>query len=68
MLSSPKGEERVCHSTVLAADIDPPLVEQVFDIPQRQRKPDIHHDRKLDNLGWRFEVTEWVFAHEAKLE
>jgi hypothetical protein len=33
------------------ADIDSALVKQVFDIAQRQRKSDVHHHRKLDDLG-----------------
>ena len=33
------------------ANIDSALVKQVFDISQRERKPDVHHDRKLDDLG-----------------
>lgn len=50
------------------ADIDPALVEQVFDVSQRERKSNIQHDRQPDDFGRRVEVSEWVFRHgvEAK--
>ena len=32
------------------ADINPALVKKVFDISQGERKSDIHHHRKLDDL------------------
>ena len=32
------------------ADVDTALVEQVFNLPQRQWEPDIHHHGKADNL------------------
>jgi hypothetical protein len=44
------------------ANVDPALVKQVFDIAQGQRKSDIHHDRKLDDLGRGFEVAERVWS------
>jgi hypothetical protein len=33
------------------ANVDPSLVEQVFDIAQGQRKANVHHHRKLDDFG-----------------
>lgn len=33
------------------ANVDPALVQQVFDIAQRQRYSEIYHDRELDDLG-----------------
>jgi len=44
----------------LVADIDAPLMEQVLDLPQRQRIADIHHHREADYLGRRVEITEGV--------
>ncbi len=32
------------------ADVDPALLEQVFHVSKRERKSDIHHDRKLDDF------------------
>lgn len=32
-------------------DVDTSLVEQVLDIPQRQRVADVHHYRQADDLG-----------------
>ena len=42
------------------ADIDAAFVEQIFDLPQRKRKPDIHHHRQADDLGGRLEISEWI--------
>ncbi len=36
------------------------LVKQVFDLPQQQRKADIHHDCQADDLGRSLEITEWI--------
>jgi len=35
----------------LAADIDAALEQQVLDMAQRQRAPDIHHRREADNFA-----------------
>lgn len=45
------------------ADVDPALVEKVFDIAQRQRKSNIHHHRKLDDFWRVFKVAERVLGH-----
>src|SRR5665811_556252 len=44
----------------LVADIDPPLVEQILDLPQRKRIADVHHHHEADHLGRRVEITEGV--------
>jgi hypothetical protein len=44
----------------LMADLDPALVQQVFDIPQRQGEPDVHHHRQADDLGRRLELAKRV--------
>jgi len=36
----------------LMANVDPALREQIFDIPQAQRKPNIHHHHKPNDF-WR---------------
>ena len=38
------------------ADLDPALVQQIFDIPKRERETDVQHHRKADDLGTGFEV------------
>lgn len=45
------------------ADIDPALVKQVLDIPQRERKSDIHEYAQLDDFGRSLEVAERVLGH-----
>jgi hypothetical protein len=50
----------------LVADIDTALEQQIFDLAQRQRVPDIHHHREADNFGRTIEITEGVF-HPSKL-
>jgi hypothetical protein len=48
----------------LMADLDAALMQQVLDVPQREREPDVHHDRQADDLGRRLEVLEGAgFAH-----
>ena len=42
-------------------------MEQVLDLPQRLRKPDIHHDSKADDLGRSLEITEWI-SHPQTLQ
>ena len=32
----------------LVADVDPALVQQILDVPQGQREPDVHHHRQTD--------------------
>ena len=44
----------------LVADIDTALEQQVLDLAQRQRVPDIHHHRQADDLGRTIEIAEWI--------
>ena len=39
-------------------DLDPAFVEQVFDVAQRNREPDLEHHRQADDLWARLEVAE----------
>ena len=50
----------------LVADIDTALEQQVLDLAQRQRVPDIHYHREEDDFGRTIEITEGVF-HPSKL-
>ena len=46
----------------LVAKVDTALEQQILDIPQRERKADIHHDHQADHLGRRVEAakgTRW---------
>jgi hypothetical protein len=38
------------------ADVDAALEKQVFNIPQGQRKPHVHHHHQADYLGRRIEI------------
>lgn len=38
------------ESDRLVADVDAAFVQQILHIPERQRKPDLHHDRQADDL------------------
>jgi len=52
----------------LMTDIDAAFVQQIFDVPERKREPNIHHNRQADDVGRRLEVLEWVtFFHPATL-
>lgn len=41
-------------------DVDAAFVEQVFYVPQRKGKADVHHHRKADDLGRRLEILERI--------
>jgi hypothetical protein len=43
-------------------DVDAPLEEQIFDLPQRQRIVDVHHHHEADHLGRAVETTEGILA------
>ena len=44
------------------------FVEQIFDIPKRQRKPNIEHHGKADDLWTGFEILEGgAFGHNQTL-
>ena len=52
----------------LVADLDAALVQQVFDVPQRQRETDVEHHSQADDLVARLEVAEGAgFGHAARL-
>jgi hypothetical protein len=52
----------------LMADLDAALVEQVPDIPQRQRKPDVRHHRQANDLRTGLEVAErGALSHNSTL-
>ena len=50
----------------LMADIDAALEQNVLDLAQRQRIPDIHHHRQADDFGRRVEITEQI-SHPQRL-
>ena len=39
------------------ADVDAPLVEQVFDVAERHGQPDAHHHGQADDFGSGIEVA-----------
>jgi hypothetical protein len=39
------------------ADSDAAFMEQIFDVAKRQRKPEVHQARKLNDLGRCLEVA-----------
>jgi hypothetical protein len=53
----------------LMADVDPSFVQQVLDVPQREREPDMHHPRQADDLRRGFEIAKRAaFADPRTLE
>lgn len=50
------------------ANLDTALMEQIFNIPERQREPDVEHDRHADDLGRGFEIAKrGTFGHARTL-
>ena len=45
----------------LVADVDSPLVERIFGLPQRQGKTDIHHHCQANDLRRRLKISERIF-------
>ncbi len=41
------------------ADVDAPLVEQIFHVAQGKREPDIKHHRQANDLGAGLEAAKW---------
>ena len=48
------------------ADVDPPLGQQILDVAQRQRVPDVHHDDQTDHFRRAVEISKRI-AHGLKL-
>ena len=42
----------------LVGNVDPALVQQILDVPERERIADRHHDREADDYRARLEVAE----------
>lgn len=42
----------------LVADVDAALVQQILDVAERKREPDVHHDRQADDFRRRLAVAE----------
>lgn len=62
------GAETIApEADAFVANIDPTFVKQVFHISQRQRKSDVHHHTKLDDLGRGFEIAERILGHFPRL-
>jgi hypothetical protein len=52
----------------LMADVDAAFMQKIFHIPQRERKPHIHHNSQADDLGARLKITKGgTFCHPATL-
>jgi hypothetical protein len=49
------------------ANINATFMEQVFDLSQRKRIPNIHHHRQTDDRGRRLKISEWIFHQETFL-
>jgi hypothetical protein len=62
------GRTYSTQPSCLEADLDAKLVQQVLDVPQRERKPDLQHHRQAEVLGARLEVAEGgAFGHAGRL-
>jgi hypothetical protein len=53
-----RAEAMPPKSHCLVADLDAALVQQVLDVPQREREADVQHNRQADDLGGRLEPLE----------
>ena len=70
MMNAPFSDLRSEHWTKpvppkpnrLVTDIDAPLEQQIFYLPQGQRVTDIHHHREADYLRRTVEITEGILG------
>jgi hypothetical protein len=51
LCSKDRAEPIPPEAHCLMADIDPTLEQKIFDLPQRQRIPDVHHHYEANHLG-----------------
>ena len=51
----------------LMANVDAAFMQQIFHIPQRQRKANVHHHCELNDLGRCFEISKRISGHPVKL-
>lgn len=50
------------------AHVDASLVQQVFNVSERQKKPDVHHHGQADDFWLRSKVAKWAaFSHKQTL-
>jgi len=62
------GRSDATKSDRLVADVDTTLMQQILDIPKRERKPDEEHHNEADDLAAGFEPLEGIsFGHVMKL-
>ena len=51
------------------ADADVAFVQKILHVPKQKREPNIHHERKTDDLWARLKVAKWpAFCHPVKLD
>ena len=68
LIGEHRAEPMPPKSNSFVADIDAALVQQILDIPERQREPHIEHHCQADDLRARFEVLEkGAFGHARTL-
>lgn len=48
------------------ADVDTALEEKIFNLPERQRVPHVHHHGEADDLRRTVALSEWI-SHPSKL-
>ena len=59
---------RFAAEAAFVADVDAAFVQKILNIPQRERKPHIHHHSQADDLGARLEVTKGeTLCHRERL-
>ena len=55
-------------SNCLMADVDPALMQKVFNITKRKRKTNVQHHSKANDLRAGLEIAGWaVFGHAGRL-
>ena len=67
-IMTPMAEAMKSKTDGFIDHVDAAFVQQIFNIPQRKREANVHHDRKTDDFPAGPEVLEWfVFRHPETL-
>jgi len=63
-----RAETAPPKSNSFVTDVDAALVQQILNIPQRERKPSIHHNRQANDLRAAVKILDGVaFCHVSRL-
>lgn len=64
LLGEDRAEPVDTEADTLMTDVNTALMKQIFDVAEREREADIHHNGQLDDFARRLEVAKRVLVHD----